>query len=300
MKDILPWLFWGVGGAVSGLASADLLLLDRQKKWINDRAADFWNWLDDQRELKYLRYLRGFRWQRFVVILYAIIALIVTVGIVVLICMGAFDDPEFKAKAPRNFQYLLLGAYTGGFLTALLMVRIVLPSVLNWVTKTEGSWAYIGRSTVAAVATIAFYYATNVVVSLWMDNPIIDPANPDSFAKAFSFSHPITAAIAGAYGMFMCTVALVMLMSWVLVVLPVIFVLLLTIMFRAAQFVAVRVAENPKAPQYVLSALLVAIGCARHLSLLLPRIGLRIQAYAPSLAPSLAMSRWTITLSMMP
>ena len=78
------------------------------------------------------------------------------------------------------------------------MVRM-LPSVLNWVTKTEGSWAYIGRSTVAAVATIAFYYATNAVVSLWMDNPIIDPANlEDSFAKAFSFSHPITAAILGA------------------------------------------------------------------------------------------------------
>jgi hypothetical protein len=261
--NFLQWLLWCVSGVGSGLASADLLLLDRQKKWINDRAADFWNWLDDQRELKYLRYLRGFRWQRFVVILYALIALIVAVGIVVLICMGAFDDPEFKAKAPRNFQYLLLGAYTGGFLTALLMVRIVLPSVLNWVTKTEGSWAYIGRSTVAAVATIAFYYATNAVVSLWMDNPIIDPANlEDSFAKAFSFSHPITAAILGAYGMFMCTAALVMLMSWVLVVLPVIFVLLLTIMFRAAQFVTVRVAENPKGPQYALSALLLAVGYA--------------------------------------
>ena len=85
MANILSWLFLGGSAAVSGLASADLLLLDSQKKWINDRAADFWNWLDDQRELKYLRYLRGFRWQRFVVILYALIASIVAVGIGVLI-----------------------------------------------------------------------------------------------------------------------------------------------------------------------------------------------------------------------
>jgi hypothetical protein len=260
--NILQWLLWCVSGVGSGLASADLLLLDRQKKWINDRAADFWNWLDDQRELKYLRYLRGFRWQRFVVILYALIALIVAVGIVVLICMGAFDEPEFKAKAPRNFQYLLLGVYTGGFLTALLMVRIVLPSVLNWVTKTEGSWAYVARSTVAAVVTIAFFYATNEVDSLWMDKSTIDPHNVEELAKGLSFSHPITAAILGAYAMFMCTVALVMLMSWALVVFPVMFVLLLTIMFRAVQFVTVRVAENPKGPQYALSALLLAVGYA--------------------------------------
>jgi hypothetical protein len=53
-------------------------------------------------------------------------------------------------------------------------------------------------------------------------------------------------------------------------------------------------------PAKTAEQLLVAIGCASHLSLLLPRIGLRIQAYAPSLAPSLAVSRWTITLSMMP
>jgi hypothetical protein len=37
MANILPWLFWCTSAAVSSLASADLLLLDRQKKWISDR-----------------------------------------------------------------------------------------------------------------------------------------------------------------------------------------------------------------------------------------------------------------------
>jgi len=46
----------------------------------------------------------------------------------------------------------------------------------------------------------------------------------------------------------------------VLVVVPVIFILLLMALFRAVQFVAVRVAEDPKGPQYALSVLLAAIG----------------------------------------
>ncbi len=138
------------------------------------------------------------------------------------------------------------------------MVRTLLPCVLNWVTKTEGSWAYIGRSTVAAVATIALYYASEAVDSLWI--PTFDPLNAESFTKAFLFSYPITAAVLGAYVLSVVTLGFVMLSSWMLVVIPVIFVLLLMILFRAVQFVVVRVAENPKGPQYALSVLLAAAG----------------------------------------
>jgi hypothetical protein len=166
MPNILSWLFWCSSAALGFLASADLLLLDRQKKWINDRAIDFWNWLDDQRDLKYLPYLRSFRWQRFVVILYAVVALIAALFVVILICVGAFDEPDVQAKVPQNFPYFLLGGYTASFLSVLFAVRTVLPRVLSWVTKTEGSWAYIGRSSVVAVATIAAYYASNAIDSL--------------------------------------------------------------------------------------------------------------------------------------
>ena len=106
MVNILSWLFWCTSAAVGSLASADLLLLDSQKKWINNRAIDFWNWLDDQRELKYLRYLRGFRCQRFVAILYALVALVVAVGFGILVYMGAFDEAEVQVKVPRIFSTL--------------------------------------------------------------------------------------------------------------------------------------------------------------------------------------------------
>jgi hypothetical protein len=262
MLNILSLLFGLTSAAVGGLASADFLLRDSQKKRISNRAADFWNWLDDQRELKYLRYLGGFRWQRFVAILYALVALVIAVGFGILVYKGVFDEPEIQANTPRNFQYFILGGYIASFLAALVMVR-VLPSVLNWVTKTEGSWAYIGRSTVATVATIALCYATAAVVSAWMDNPTIDPANPEeSVAKALSFSYPITAAIFGAYAMVMATVVLVMLMSWALVVIPVILVLVLMLLFGIGGFVALRVAENPKGAQYALSFLLAAASAA--------------------------------------
>ena len=195
MLNILSLLFGLTSATVAGLAFADFLLRDSDKKWINNRATDFWNWLDDQCELKYLRYLRGFRWLKFVAMLYAFVALLIAVGLGILVSMGAFDEAEVQAKIPRNFEYFILGGYIAGFLTALVMVR-VLPSVLKWVTKTEGSWAYIGRSTVAAVATIALYYAADAVVSLSTSNPTIDPPNlEESLRQAFSFSHPITAAV---------------------------------------------------------------------------------------------------------
>jgi hypothetical protein len=50
-----------------------------------------------------------------------------------------------------------------------------------------------------------------------------------------------------------------MFICWVLVVLPVNLILLLMILFRVVQFIALRVAENPKGPQYALSVLLAAV-----------------------------------------
>src|SRR5262245_5384427 len=167
-----------------------------------------------------------------VVILYAIIALLGALFLGTLMYMGIFSDARTDAELPRNFQYLLLSGYTAGFLTALFVVRTVLPRVLNWVTKTEKSWAYIGRSTAVAVAAIAFVYATEPVDSLWFGSPTFDPANVEgSFKEAFSFSSPIAAAVYGAYAMSMSTLVFVILLSWLLVVVPVVFVILLMMLF---------------------------------------------------------------------
>ena len=266
MADILPWLpwlLWGSSGVVTTLASADLLLLDRQKKWVNNCAIDIWNWLDDQRELKYLSYLGKFSWQKFVVMLYATISLVMTLIIGYGIYTGEFQE----TGVPLYFGHYLLAAYVGSFVAALFMVHTGLPLMLGWVTKTEGSWAYVWRSSLVLVATVVVALAAfAALMSLSMDPRTAEPTSASSaqdLATYFmSFSSPITAFLYGFCGSLITFLSLLILISWVLVVLPVIFVIILTILFRVAEFVTVRVAENPKGPQYVLSALLAAIGYA--------------------------------------
>jgi hypothetical protein len=275
MANILPWLFWCASAAVSSLASADLLLLDTQKKWINDRAIEFWNWLDDQRELKYLPYLRKFRWQRFVAILYVTVAL---VGVIMAAVMESseylnsaftkgFTEGYTKAFIERftrssgvelvetptqtHVVHSTLGMFLGSFFAALLMAGPVLSRVFNWITKTEGSSAYIGRSIPILIAALIAAIAAFVTFA--------------SADAGFFFKTPITAFIGWFWAMFVTTLAFVMVCSWVLVVVPVIFILLLMALFRAVQFVVVRIAENPKGPPYALSVLLAAVGAGiRH------------------------------------
>src|SRR5262245_38616879 len=259
MANILPWLFWCTSAAVTSLASADLLLLERQKKWISDRAIDLWDWLDDQRELKFLRYLGGFRWLRFVVIFYSMIALFWALFIGYRMYAGGIVNAE-PSRTPYLGQHHL-GLGVGSFLAALIMVR-TLPHVLNWVTKTEAGLAYIGRSIPMFVAAIAGFFAFGrVVESLSQEDH--QAGDPAVFLDVVStFSDPITAIIVGFCLGFLFTFVFVMFMSCAVVVLPVVLLLLLMILFRVVQFVVVRVAENPKGPQYALSVLLAAVGAA--------------------------------------
>jgi hypothetical protein len=264
MTNTLQWLFWFSGAAVTSLASADLLLLDTQKKWISDRATEFWDWLDDQRELRYLAYLRKFRWQRFVVILFATIALIMTLVIGYGVCTGGFHDAGV-AGIPPYFEHYLLGSYVGCFVAALWMARTGLASVLSWVTKTERSWAYLWRSTlVLLVTTVAVILAFFVFVAFSGDHRTAELSSTGNaqelITNLYSFSSPVTAFLYGLCGSLGITFLFLILISWMLVVLPVLFVVLLTILFRVAQSLAVRVAENPKGPQYVLGVMLGGAG----------------------------------------
>jgi len=57
MKDIFASMALWAGGVAGFLTFLDWVLSDRQKKWITDCAISLFVWLDDQRELKYLRHL---------------------------------------------------------------------------------------------------------------------------------------------------------------------------------------------------------------------------------------------------
>jgi hypothetical protein len=261
MTDFLASLSLWTGVALGVLKFLDdWALSDQQKKWITDRAISLFVWLDDQREPKYLRYLGKFRWQIIVIILYAALALVM----LLIVAYGMYTEEASKVEEPRGIFHILLGGYVGSFLAALLMVRMH-PYVFNWVTKTEGSGAYIGRSTLALLATLLVTIAVSLVYAIVESKMYAPPSdlstNPERFVEEFFGQRDVYyLLITSTALMFALTIAFLMLVSWLLVVIPVVFVLLLMFLLRVVQLVTARIAESPKGPVLALSGLLAAVG----------------------------------------
>jgi len=277
MTDFLASLSIWTGAVLAVLTVLDWALTDRHKNWLTDRAIALFVWLDDQRELKYLRWLGRFRWQRFVMILYAAFAgfagLAMAGLISLLLYTGEFDPGQLQSG------YGLLGWYVGSFIAAMCMVRIV-PRLLNWVTKTEGSLGYIVRSTLALLA-ILFAFVTSDYLEMYlmtgrsagmpaeyinsylpMFGELIgyQPPSANDEENLVASSNPILNFIFGIYEAAWCVILLGILISWMLVVIPVGLILILMLVIRALQFVTARVAESPKGPILGASGLLTAIG----------------------------------------
>ena len=258
MTDFMAWMAMWSGGALGVLVFVNWALSERQKTWINDRFIDLFIWLDDQRELKYLRHLRQFRWQVIVVILYAALALLM----VLVMAYGILSGEAARTETPRGLVHAMLGGYLGSFMATLFMARTAQPYVLDWVTKTEGSWSYIGRSTLAllAILPVTIVLAATYLIADWAMYPATA-----SYDEYLGQRHPFYLLVGGAVMMFATTVALLVLTSWLLVVIPVVVVLVIMSVFRVGQFVAARIAENPKGPIIGLSGLLTAIGAVAKL-----------------------------------
>jgi hypothetical protein len=256
--------YW-IAGSLALLTFLDWVLTDRQKKWITDRTIALFIWLDDQRELRYLRLLGKFRWQFIVIILYAVVALAAGSFVAFGIYSGLFqevaaNDPDI----PPHLEYYLLSAYIGSFIGALFMVRVVLGPVLNWITRTEGSWAYIGRSTFAFLAIVAAVFLVSGVDFLFMAQSSSGVQNRDGkeiFRELVS-KQPF---ISNVYNAILATIVISIFVSWLLVVVPVILVLILIVLFRVLQFATARIAESPKGPILGLIAVLTAIGALLQL-----------------------------------
>jgi hypothetical protein len=278
MTDFLASLSIWTGAVLAVLTVLDWALTNPQKNWLTDRAIALFVWLDDQRELKYLKYLGKFRWQRFVIIIYAVLA-----GLAALLMAGLaallIYTGEYESLVPRQFPYALLGQYLGSFVTALCMVRIV-PRLLNWVTKTEASLVYIGRSTLILLTTLLVYVISDCIeeyvmfghtpgyLALIFNRPSSVPASDEeSLFEFIPSSNPILNLLYGLYAGSWVIFMLGMLISWILVVIPVVLILILMLFLRVIQFITARIAENPKGPILGVSGLLTAVGALAKLFL---------------------------------
>lgn len=254
MANFLATLSIWSGGSLAVLTLLDWVLTDKQKKWVNDCAISLFIWLDDQKDLTYLKYLGKFRWQLFIVILYAVVALGMTLLVAYGKYFGKFDqliaaNPNIPPTLPDH----LIAAYLGSFIGALFMVRIVLGPLFTWITKTEGSWAYIGKSSLALFATfviVIVLFAVDQVVLLAVGEPSVD----------ISLALLKLPLITSTYSMLLSTILLVTFFIWLFVVIPVALILSLMAIFRVAQFVTVRVVDSPKGPILGLVGVLTAIG----------------------------------------
>jgi hypothetical protein len=271
MTDFLASMSIWTGAVLAVLTVLDWALTNRQKNWLTDRAIALFVWLDDQRELKYLKYLGKFKWQRFVIIIYAVLAglgaLLMAGVVAVVIYTGGLED-----FAQNQFLYGLLGLYLGSFFTALCMVRFV-PRLLNWVTKTEGSLGYIGRSTLTLLTTLVvwvisdyiegylvFGHSPGYLALIFNRSSSVPASDEEGLLEFIPSSNPILNLLYGLYAGFWGIFMLGILISWMLVVIPVVLILLLMLVLRGMQFVTARIAENPKGPILGVSGLLTAIG----------------------------------------
>ena len=89
----------------------------------------------------------------------------------------------------------------------------------------------------------------------------------ESFVKFIPSLNPILNLLYGLYAGSWFIFMLGLLLSWMLVVIPVVLILILMLVLRAMQFIAARIAENPKGPILGVSGLLTGIGAFAKLFL---------------------------------
>jgi hypothetical protein len=266
MADFFASLSIWTGAVLAVLTVLDWALTNRQKNWLTDCAIALFVWLDDQRELKYLKYLGKFRWQRIVIILYGMLVLVGALLMTFINYTGGFDQPEI----PPAFGNIIIEIYLGTLVGVLVMIRIM-PRVLNWITKTEGSLLYIVKSTLALIATLLVYSMLALIQTPLISRmqTYLNPSSREDIVLTMSdpFSNPIVTLIYSVFAGACAAVVGVVLLSWIFVVGPVVIILILMLFLRVIQFITARIAENPKGPILGVSGLLTAIGALAKLFL---------------------------------
>jgi hypothetical protein len=110
---------------------------------------------------------------------------------------------------------------------------------------------------------------TPAYLGLIFNRPPSVPASvvEESFVGFIPSLNPILNLLYGLYAGFWFIFMLGLLLSWMLVVIPVVLILILMLVLRAMQFIAARIAENPKGPILGVSGLLTGIGAFAKLFL---------------------------------
>jgi len=220
-----------VGFAATIIACLDIFLSEAQKKWLDKRAFQFWNWLDDCKRVSLLAWLR--KLPRLLVFFVAIL----------LSC--AFVFWIWRASpTPRGDPTEFYGMIVVLLLLASIFGTLIIRSALKSTTLPRA----LLRITIYAVLCLtpfyAFLYWTSAIQPLLL--PVRPPVTLLQLLFVLSF---FAVTIFTAF----------MVIFWSAVAVPIISLYVIGLILFVSEFVVRRIAEYPKGVLIAMSALMASL-----------------------------------------
>ncbi len=238
----------GVAVAIFVLALLDVFLSDSQKKWLDDRTLHAWHWLAEAKRKSLLNWLQRHRQS------------IAWTGVVLVsvYMTWAFE----KALAPLSQVITIaLCIFAVGLFFGLKIIQFTLSAA--------SLFRAVIRATIIVVATLAPAVIFFTLVSTFKGGLI-------GLAKEFAAgvaAHTVTLGLAlfalfYLWALILCVhLTVIAVIFWAVVALPLLVIYLLTVVLFCCEFIVRRIAEYPKGPIFVGSALLGAVaGVLRAMS----------------------------------
>jgi hypothetical protein len=226
--------------AVFVLAILDVLLSDKQKKWLDDRTLHVWHWLAEAKRKSLLDWLR----QHY--------HLIAWTGVVLVSVYMTWAFQKALAPLPQVITVALC-IFAIGLLFGLKIVQLTLraPSLFRAVMRAT---IIVGITLMPALIFLALVSA--------FKSDLVGLAKAYATAAA---SHQLTLGQALFALFYLCSLILcvhltvVSVIFWAVVALPLLVIYLLTVVLFCSEFIVRRIAEYPKGPIFAGSVLLGAI-----------------------------------------
>jgi hypothetical protein len=238
----------GVAVAISALKVLDVFLSDKQKKWLDDRTLHAWHWLAEAKRKSLLNWLQRY---------YQSIA---WTGVVLVSVYMTWAFEKALAPLPQVITVALF-IFAIGLVFGLKIIRVTLaaPTLFRAVIRAT---IIVVITLTPAVMFFALVYAFN--------------GDLIGLAKAYAaaaVAHQLTLGLALFALFYLCTLifcvhlTVIAVIFWAVVALPLLVIYLLTVVLFCCEFIVRRIAEYPKGPIFVGSALLGAVaGVLRAMS----------------------------------
>jgi|ERR1051325_8316400 hypothetical protein len=231
MKDFFTTLSIWTGAIVALLTIVDWLLTESQKKSVKGWAEYAWLWLDYQKAGRFVIYLKSYKIQ-------LILSVVTYISLELLATQYLFRLAN-QSQSSRLLFALALAAIV------VLVSWIIHSRIVFWVVKPDLLHDFFRRCLYMWLISLALTYSFLIV------EVIFEPLESESLYVRIPFVVPFLVSSVEAG---LITMMFFLSVFWYCLV------LLIMALFKAVQFILLRIIENPKGPVLGISGLLVGIG----------------------------------------